>query len=61
VVCGDPAANRFAAFYLREGRIVAVNSVNSAKDFMVGKKLIAEGRVPDVAKLADPEVPLVEC
>ena len=61
VLRGDPAANRFAAFYLREGRIVAVNAVNSAKDFMVGKKLIVEGRVPDVAKLADPEVPLVDC
>ena len=60
VLRGDPAANRFAAFYLREGRIVAVNSVNSAKDFMVGKKLIVEGRVPDVAKLSNPEVPLAE-
>jgi 3-phenylpropionate/trans-cinnamate dioxygenase ferredoxin reductase subunit len=61
VLRGDPAANRFAAFYLREGRIVAVNAVNSAKDFMVGKKLIAEGRVPDLTKLANPEVPLAEC
>jgi len=61
VLRGNPADRRFAAFYLREGRIVAVNSVNSAKDFMVGKKLIVEGRVPDVAKLSDPEVPLVEC
>ena len=58
VLRGDPAANRFAAFYLREGKIVAVNAVNSAKDFMVGKKLIVEGRVPDVTKLANPEVPL---
>jgi 3-phenylpropionate/trans-cinnamate dioxygenase ferredoxin reductase subunit len=61
VLRGDPAARRFAAFYLREGRMVAVNSVNSAKDFMVGKKLIVEGRVPDVAKLSDPAVPLAEC
>jgi len=61
VLRGNPADRRFAAFYLREGRIVAVNSVNSAKDFMVGKKLIVEGRVPDVAKLSNPEVPLAEC
>jgi 3-phenylpropionate/trans-cinnamate dioxygenase ferredoxin reductase subunit len=60
VLRGDPAANRFAAFYLRGGKIVAVNSVNSAKDFMVGKKLIAEGRMPNVTKLADPELPLYE-
>ena len=61
VLRGDPATNRFAAFYLREGKIVAVNAVNSAKDFMVGKKLIVEGRVPDIAKLADTAVPLAEC
>jgi 3-phenylpropionate/trans-cinnamate dioxygenase ferredoxin reductase subunit len=60
VLRGDPATRRFAAFYLREGVIVAVNSVNSAKDFMVGKKLIVEGRKPDVAKLADLAVPLAE-
>jgi 3-phenylpropionate/trans-cinnamate dioxygenase ferredoxin reductase subunit len=60
VVRGNPADRRFAAFYLRHGKIVAVNAVNSARDFMVGKKLILEGRVPDVAKLADPECPLAE-
>jgi len=60
VLRGNPADRRFAAFYLRKGKIVAVNAVNSAKDFMVGKKLILEGRVPDIAKLADIEVPLAE-
>jgi 3-phenylpropionate/trans-cinnamate dioxygenase ferredoxin reductase subunit len=60
VLRGDPAEKRFAAFYLRHGAIVAVNAINSARDFMVGKKLIAEGRKPDFAKLADPAVPLAE-
>jgi 3-phenylpropionate/trans-cinnamate dioxygenase ferredoxin reductase subunit len=60
VVRGNQADRRFAAFYLRQGKIVAVNAVNSAKDFMVGKKLIVEGRVPDLAKLADLAVPLAE-
>ncbi len=60
VVRGNPADRRFAAYYLRRGKIVAVNAVNSAKDFMVGKKLIVEGRVPDLAKLADVAVPLAE-
>ena len=60
VLRGNPADRRFAAFYLRRGKIVAVNSVNSAKDFMGGKKLIVEGRVPDLAKLADTAVPLAE-
>jgi 3-phenylpropionate/trans-cinnamate dioxygenase ferredoxin reductase component len=60
VLRGDPAGGRFAAFYLREGKIVAVNSVNSAKDFVVGKRLIIEGRVPEVGRLADPAVPLTD-
>jgi 3-phenylpropionate/trans-cinnamate dioxygenase ferredoxin reductase component len=60
VLRGDPATRRFAAFYLREGRMVAVNAVNSAKDFIVGKKLIVESRVPDATKLANPEVSLAE-
>jgi 3-phenylpropionate/trans-cinnamate dioxygenase ferredoxin reductase component len=60
VIRGDPATGHFAAFYLREGRIVAVNSVNSAKDFVLGKKLIAEHRVPDAGRLADPAVPLAQ-
>jgi 3-phenylpropionate/trans-cinnamate dioxygenase ferredoxin reductase subunit len=60
VLRGNPADRRFAAFYLRKGKIVAVNAINSAKDFMIGKKLILEGRVPDVAKLANLDVPLAE-
>jgi 3-phenylpropionate/trans-cinnamate dioxygenase ferredoxin reductase subunit len=60
VLRGDPATRRFAAYYLREGTMVAVNAVNSAKDFMGAKKLILEGRKPDLAKLTDPTVPLAE-
>lgn len=60
VLRGNPADRRFAAFYLRKGKIVAVNAVNSGKDFIQGKKLVAEGRVPGVAKLANPDVPLAE-
>jgi 3-phenylpropionate/trans-cinnamate dioxygenase ferredoxin reductase component len=60
VVRGDPASARFAAFYLREGKIVAVNSVNSAKDFVVGKRLITDGRAADLSRLANPEVPLAD-
>jgi 3-phenylpropionate/trans-cinnamate dioxygenase ferredoxin reductase subunit len=60
VLRGSPADRRFSAWYLRQGVIVAVNAVNSARDFMTGKKLILEGRKPDLAKLADPNVPLGE-
>jgi 3-phenylpropionate/trans-cinnamate dioxygenase ferredoxin reductase subunit len=60
VLRGDPASRHFAAFYLREGVLVAVNAINSAKDFVGGRKLITEKRRADPARLADPAIPLAE-
>jgi 3-phenylpropionate/trans-cinnamate dioxygenase ferredoxin reductase subunit len=41
VVRGDPAARSFAAFYLRGGRLLAVDAVNCPREFIAGKKLVA--------------------
>jgi 3-phenylpropionate/trans-cinnamate dioxygenase ferredoxin reductase subunit len=60
VLRGDPASHRFAAFYLRHGHVAAVNAINSPKDFVGGRKLIAEKRAVDPGRLADPAVPLAE-
>jgi 3-phenylpropionate/trans-cinnamate dioxygenase ferredoxin reductase subunit len=40
VVRGDPAQRSFAAFYLGAGKLLAVDAVNSPKDFLAGKKLV---------------------
>jgi 3-phenylpropionate/trans-cinnamate dioxygenase ferredoxin reductase subunit len=40
-VRGDPASRAFAVFYLKEGRLIAVDAVNSAPEYLVGKKLVA--------------------
>ena len=58
VVRGDPETGKFALYYLAQGELLAVDSVNSARDFMTGKKWIAERKRPDPAKLADTEVDL---
>jgi len=52
VVRGDPAARSFAAFYLRAGQLLAVDAVNSPKEFIAGKKLVANrARIaPDVLR-----------
>ena len=55
---GDPAGRKFAVFHLRDGKIAAVEAVNAAPDYMVGKKLIAEGVVVDPARLADMTIPI---
>ncbi len=56
VVRGDKAANQFAVFYLSGDKVVAVDAVNSPKEFMVCKQLY--GKAVDLAALADSEVEL---
>ena len=42
VVRGYPEEEKFAVFYQKEKRLIAVDAINSPKEFMVGKKWIAE-------------------
>jgi 3-phenylpropionate/trans-cinnamate dioxygenase ferredoxin reductase component len=56
VVRGDMSTNQFAVFYLKDGAVVAVDAVNSPREFMICKQLI--GRPVDAAALADPDVDL---
>lgn len=58
VLRGDPAAKSFAAYYLTGGRIVAVDAVNSPRDFLAAKKLIAAGVSIAPSVLADPATDL---
>ena len=43
VVRGDPAERKFAAFYLKGGRLIAVDAVNSPPEFLASKRLITAG------------------
>lgn len=56
VVRGDKDANQFAVFYLKDGKVVAVDAVNSPREFMVCKQLY--GKPVDPAVLADPDTDL---
>ena len=40
VIRGNSSAEKFAVFYQKEKRLVAVDAVNSPKEFMIGKKWI---------------------
>jgi 3-phenylpropionate/trans-cinnamate dioxygenase ferredoxin reductase subunit len=55
---GDVAARAFTAFYLREGALIAADSVNRPADFMLSRKLVAAGIRPAAGALADPAVEL---
>jgi len=41
VIRGDPAENSFSAFYLKNGRVIAADTINRMKDFVAAKKLVA--------------------
>lgn len=58
VLRGDPATRAFSVAYLKAGRIIAIDCVNSVKDYVQGRKLIEAGACPDAARLADVAVPL---
>lgn len=53
VVRGDPESGRFAVFYLKEGRILAVDAVNAGPEFLVGKRLAALSARLAPSELAD--------
>ncbi len=61
VLRGDPTAHTFSACYLRGGELIAIDTVNNAKDQMAARKLIAARVRPDPAKLADPGIALKDC
>jgi 3-phenylpropionate/trans-cinnamate dioxygenase ferredoxin reductase subunit len=55
---GDPATRKFAVFHLREERVAAVEAVNAAPEYIVGRRLIADGVAVSPDRLADTIVPM---
>ena len=58
IVRGNPDTGSFALYYLASGELLAVDAVNSPRDFMTGRKWIAERKHPDAAGLADTSIDL---
>ncbi|MFD1786534.1 NAD(P)/FAD-dependent oxidoreductase [Sphingomonas floccifaciens] len=55
---GDPASRSFSIVYLKAGRVIALDCVNSVKDFVQGRKLVETGLQVDPDRLADVSTPL---
>ena len=53
VVRGQPADRSFSLVYLRNGRVIALDCVNSTKDYVQGRVLVATGASIDRVHLAD--------
>ncbi len=58
VVRGDPTQRKFAVFHLRDGVVSAVEVVNAAPEYIVGRKLIGEGARVAPERLADTAIPM---
>ena len=60
VVRGDMDTRSFAVFALRQGVVVAVEAVNAAPEYMMGRKLIAARARIEPDRLADRAIPMKE-
>jgi 3-phenylpropionate/trans-cinnamate dioxygenase ferredoxin reductase subunit len=58
VTRGEPAARAFSTCYLKAGELIAIDSINSPKDQMAARKLIAAHARPDIDKLANGAIAL---
>ena len=47
-----------SVWYYRDGRLIAVDALNDARAYMVGKRLIEAGKTADPARVADPATPV---
>lgn len=58
VIRGEPDSRTFSCAYLKDGALIAVDAINSPRDFMQSKALIAAHAVIDRASLEDADIAL---
>ncbi len=59
VIRGDRDASRsFAAFYFKEGHLIAADCINRPQEFMLSKKIITEGLMIKPSRLVDESIPV---
>jgi 3-phenylpropionate/trans-cinnamate dioxygenase ferredoxin reductase subunit len=58
VVRGEPDTEKFSVLYYRDGRLLAVDAVNSPPDYMVVRKALTEGTTIPADRAADTTTPL---
>jgi len=58
VLRGEPATGSFSCVYLQDGSMIAVDAINSPRDFMQSKALIASRAICDAKRLSNTDVAL---
>lgn len=54
VLRGQPESRSFSVIYLKDGRMIAIDCVNSVKDYVQGRKLIEARAEIDPERMIDP-------
>ncbi len=60
VVRGNPSDGAFSVFYLKDGVLIAVDAINSPREYMMGRKLVADRAQPDPIRIANSDIPIKE-
>lgn len=60
VIRGDISGRSFAAFYLKDGKMIAVDAVNRAPEFMMSRMLLQKGTIVSAERLADESIDMKE-
>ncbi len=55
VIRGDPKSGSFSVFHYRDDALIAIDSINHARDHMAGRKLIAQRISPSRDQVSDSE------
>ncbi|NRQ31802.1 FAD-dependent oxidoreductase [Nonomuraea sp. NN258] len=58
VVRGDPATERFSVFYYKTGRLIASDSVNAPRDYMLVRKVLGDGGTLPPDRVGDESISL---
>lgn len=58
VIRGEPESRKFSVFYFKQGRLLAIDSVNRPGDHIIGRKLITNGTPLTPEQAADLNVDL---
>lgn len=60
ILRGDPASRSFSIVYLKQGRVIALDCVNAARDYVQGRALVLTRATADPDRIADPDTALKE-
>jgi 3-phenylpropionate/trans-cinnamate dioxygenase ferredoxin reductase subunit len=60
VVRGAPLSERFSVLYYAADKLIAVDAINTPRDYMVARKVLGEGGTLPADRVSDASVPLKE-